>query len=241
MTLSIKRNKIVNEDCVYGLKSVPDQVFDLILADPPYVISKPSQFGTMPDRKNPRTGTNFGKWDTSFDNRSWLQSAFAKLKKGGSLLVFNDIKKISIIIDEAKNAGFEYKDTIIWNKSNPMPRNTSRRYVQDIEICIWFVKPGNTWTFNKIKKPYMSCVKKIPCESGGAFKRIHPTQKPLKLILELIKTHSNPGDLILDPFMGSGTTAIACIESKRDFFGFEIDPNYYNASLKRIEEYKNKI
>lgn len=157
------------------------------------------------------------------------------LKKGGSLVVFNDIKKITTVIEEAENAGLIYKDTIIWNKTNPMPRNITRRYVQDIEAAMWFVKPGSKWTFNLIKKPYMSCVKRIPVESGGGFKRIHPTQKPLRLISSIVKTHSNEGDVVLDPFMGSGTTAVAAILLKRHFLGFEIDKDFFNSSVERIK------
>ena len=87
----------------------------------------------------------------------------------------------------------------------------------------------------------MSCIKTYPVESGGGFKRIHPTQKPLKLITSFILTHTNENDIVLDPFMGSGTTALACLENRRQYIGFEIDEKYYKSSLVRIEEYgKNK-
>lgn len=229
-------DRIYNSDCIAGMRDfIPNETINLILADPPYVISRPSQFSTMPDRKNARTGTDFGPWDANFDNTAWLIEAARVLKKGGSLVVFNDIKKITTVIEEAENAGLIYKDTIIWNKTNPMPRNITRRYVQDIEAAMWFVKPGSKWTFNLIKKPYMSCVKRIPVESGGGFKRIHPTQKPLRLISAIVKTHSNEGDVVLDPFMGSGTTAVAAILLKRHFLGFEIDKDFFNSSVERIK------
>jgi len=232
-------NTILNEDCVKGMrKELQNESVDLVLTDPPYVISRPSQLGTMPDRKNPRTGTDFGQWDKEFNNLSWLKQAGRVLKKGGSLVVFNDVKKISTIIKQAEQAGLQYKDTLIWHKTNPMPRNIQRRYVSDIEIAIWFVKPGASWTFNCINKPYMSCVKTFAVESGGGFKRIHPTQKPLKLITSILLTHSNPNDLVLDPFMGSGTTALACVNEKRRYIGFEIDKKYFDACEKRIDDYE---
>ena len=109
---------------------------DLIISDPPYVISKESQFHTMKDRKNPRTGTTFGAWDKEFNNRPWLKKSFQVLKPGGSMIVFNDFKKISEVIEIATECGFEYKDSLIWHKSNPMPRNRDRRYVPAMELSL---------------------------------------------------------------------------------------------------------
>ena len=114
-----------------------------------------------------------------------------------------------------------------------MPRNRDRRYVPDVEMIIWFVKPGK-WTYNRQNSKYESSVISIPSESGGGYKRFHPTQKPQKLIEYLIKIHSNKGDLILDPFMGSGTTAICSIKNSRNFIGFELEEEYFNSSIKRI-------
>lgn len=187
----------------------------------------------MKDRKNPRKGTDFGKWDEEFNNKPWLKKSFDLLKKGGSLLVFNDFKKATEIIDYAQKLGFVYKDTLIWKITNPMPRNRDRRYVPDVEMIIWFVKPGK-WTYNRQNSKYESSVLSIPSESGGGYKRFHPTQKPQKLIEYLIKIHSNKGDLILDPFMGSGTTAICSIKNNRNFIGFELEEEYFNSSIKRI-------
>ena len=164
-----------------------------------------------------------------------VERAYNLLKNGGSLVVFNDFKKASYIIDYAIKLGFEYKDTIVWKKTNPMPRNRDRRYVPSLEMMIWFVKPGK-WTFNRLKETYESGVFEFPSESGGGYKRIHPTQKPIKLIERLIEIHSNEGDLVLDPFMGSGTTAIAAKSINRNYVGFELNKEYYEKSISRIEE-----
>jgi DNA modification methylase len=235
-------NKIYNEDNLIGMNRLISTGLnvDLIVADPPYVISKDSQFHTMKDRKNPRTGTNFGGWDQEFDNKLWLRRAFKLLKNGGSLIVFNDFKKASFIIYYAQKLGFIYKDTLVWRKTNPMPRNRDRRYVPALEMMIWFVKPGDKWTFNRMHETYESGVFAYASESGGAFNRIHPTQKPVKLIEQLIRIHSDEGDLVLDPFMGSGCTAIACINSGREYIGFELDKDYYDKSIIRIESLPNE-
>lgn len=235
----MKINTIENADCVKAMKKcLDDESIDMIIADPPYVISRPSQLGTMPDRKSQELALS-----SAIGIRiliiKMVKSSGKSFEKGGSLIVFNDVKKISIIIKQAEAAGLVYKDTIIWHKTNPMPRNIKRRYVSDIEVAIWFVKPGKKWTFNCINSPYMSCIKKCSVESGGGFKRIHPTQKPLKLITSFILTHTEENDIVLDPFMGSGTTALACLENRRRYVGFEIDKEYYESSLIRIKEYGN--
>lgn len=230
--------RIYNVDCTKGMQSllVSKSAVDLIVADPPYIISRASNFHTMKDRKNARTGTSFGAWDQEFDNTPWLKSAHDVLKKGGSLIAFNDFKKVSEVISIATSLGFVYKDVLVWEKSNPMPRNRDRRYVPSLEMMVWFVKPGGKWTFNRQVATYQSPVLKFASESGGAFKRIHPTQKPVKLIEAILRVHSNEGDAILDPFMGSGATAIAALNTSRKFVGFEIDEHYCELSNKRIEE-----
>ena len=236
-------NKILNVDCVKGISDlIADSVsVDLIVADPPYVISRDSNFHTMKDRKNARTGTSFGSWDDEFDNKPWIKKSFEVLKDGGSLIVFNDFKKVSDIIEIAGDAGFEFKDVIVWEKTNPMPRNRDRRYVPSLEVMIWFVKKKKAkWTFNRQDVAYRSPVMRFASESGGGFKRYHPTQKPVKLIEELIRVHSNEGDLVLDPFMGSGTTAISALNSGRNYVGFELDKSYFDILNERIAEYTGK-
>ena len=228
-------NNIYNIDCNVGMNKMikAKQKVNLILADPPYVISKKSQFHTMKDRKNPRNGTDFGDWDKEFNNKPWIKKSYELLNSGGALLVFNDFKKASEIIEYAQKIGFIYKDTLIWKKTNPMPRNRDRRYVPDVEMIIWFIKPGK-WVYNRQNPKYESSVLSIPSESGGGFKRYHPTQKPVKLIEYLIKIHSNKEDIVLDPFMGSGTTAIGAINSNRRFIGFELEKKYFDISINRI-------
>ncbi|MDR2152480.1 MAG: site-specific DNA-methyltransferase [Helicobacteraceae bacterium] len=230
-------NRVIKTDCVEGINKLISRGIsvDLIIADPPYVISRESNFHTMKDRKNARTGTSFGEWDEAFDNAKWIEASFGALKDGGALIVFNDFKKVSEIIAIAAKFGFEFKDVIIWEKTNPMPRNRDRRYVPSLELMIWFVKRiKRKWTFNRQEATYQSPIMKYPSESGGAFKRYHPTQKPVKLIEKIIEIHSFEGELILDPFMGSGTTAIAALNASRKFVGFEIDEKFYDILTSRI-------
>lgn len=123
---------------------------------------------------------------------------------------------------------------IRWEKTNPMPRNRDRRYICDFEVAVVGVKKGSAWTFNRKNETYDRAKLVYPIVSGKE-KTKHPTQKPIALFNELILRHSNENEVILDPFMGSGTTAIACMNTKRNFIGFETDEEYFNKSLQRIE------
>lgn len=209
---------------------------DHIITDPPYNISKDNNFKTM---KRPRTGIDFGMWDHGdFDLYSWIPKYCKLIKKNGSIIIFCSYLYISYIIDvlNSDSCNMCVKDVIVWQKSNPMPRNITRRYVQDMEFAIWAVKRGASWTFNKSDdKPYMRALFTTPTVSGNE-RFDHPTQKSLKLMEELIKIHTNPNDIILDPFMGTGTTGKAAMNLGRDFIGVEINKKYFEIAKKRIEE-----
>ena len=111
-----------------------------------------------------------------------------------------------------------------------MPRNRDRRYITDFECAIWFTMPEAKWVFNRQSDTY-----ERPKYVGSIEKGLHPTQKNLGLMEWLVKIHSNENDLILDPFMGSGTTGVACINTNRKFIGIELDEKYFNIARNRIE------
>lgn len=130
---------------------------------------------------------------------------------------------------------------MVWEKSNPNPINRTRRYVSNIEMFSWFVKDGEKWTFNMQNRTYDTSVFKCPAPSGD---RVHPCQKPLPLLEALIKRHTNEGDTILDPFMGSGSVGIACMKLGRKFIGIEKEQEYFNSASQSIQEcpcYKKQI
>jgi site-specific DNA-methyltransferase (adenine-specific) len=222
---------IYNKNYLEGIKKIQPNSIDLILTDIPYNISKENNFKTMKDRQG-RNGIDFGEWDKEF-NEEDLRNLTPLLKEGGSLVIwssFEQFNKLQTIFSD-----LELKDKLIWEKSNPMPRNRDRRYVSNIEICSWYIKKGK-WTFNRQNDKYEGSVLKYPSESGGGFKRYHPTQKNLEMIKYLIKIHSNENDLVLDTFLGGGTTAVACHDLNRNFIGFEIDKHYFEVSKNRLQE-----
>ena len=202
-----------------------------IITDPPYNISKNNNFNTM---KSKRKGIDFGEWDKNFDLISWIKPYSEILDKNGSIIIFCSYLFMSFIIKELENCNIDIKDIIIWKKSNPMPRNTERRYVQDMEFAIWGVKKGAKWVFNKgndIK--YRRSIYETSLVSGNE-KTGHPTQKSLKLMQEIIKVHTNKNDIVIDPFMGSGTTGVACARLNRKFIGIELDDKFYKIAKNRI-------
>ena len=206
---------------------------DCILTDPPYGVSRTHQLGFS---NMGRSGMNYGEWDYGFDQREYINICAPIIKNGGAFIIFNDWKNLSYMVEELEKNGFFIKDLIRWEKANPMPRNVNSRYVMDFEVAIWAVKGNKGWTFNKPKNvPYLKPVYRTGVVLGGS-KRIHPTQKHLELFEGILKVHTNPGDLVFDPFTGSGTTAVACKNTGRNFVGSEIDKGYFDKAEKRIND-----
>lgn len=206
---------------------------DHIITDPPYNISKQNNFHTM---DNPRVGVDFGNWDKTFDLFGWIKDYVTLLNPNGSVIIFCSYLYISFIINELNRCDIDVKDVLIWKKTNPMPRNINRRYVQDMEFAVWGVKKGSKWVFNKPSDvPYLRSVFETSLVSGDE-KTIHTTQKSLKLMESIIQIHTNPGQVIIDPFMGSGTTGVAAVKNKRFFIGIEKEKSYFAISVDRISK-----
>ena len=228
-------SKIYCSDAFVKVKEFQNQKFFVnhIITDPPYNISKENNFDTM--KTSNRQGVDFGNWDKKFDLLSWIGKYSKILDGNGSFIIFCSYYFISDIIREMEANDLVVKDIIVWQKTNPMPRNINRRYVQDMEFAIWGVKKGAKWVFNKDEnKPYMRSLISSSLVSGKE-RTAHPTQKSLAVMKEIIKTHTNKGDLVLDPFMGSGTTGVASLELDRNFIGIEKEPDYFYISKNRIK------
>jgi DNA modification methylase len=176
-----------------------------------------------------RAGIDFGEWDKGFDLFSYIDEVSRILKKDGSFVVFNAWRNLGAIADYAEKQGFETKDMIRLEKSNPMPRNRDRRYITDYECAVWFVKKGAKWTFNRQDSKYQRPKFVASIESG-----LHPTQKNLSLMENLVKIHSNEDDIVIDPFMGSGTTLKMAKELGRNYIGIDMSIEYCKLSKKRL-------
>ena len=265
--------KVSNDDAIELMKTIRSKSIDLILIDPPYIISKDSgmnklyntvesnrsslakteedweeykkknnmttnrnknhflKYGSIYGKKY-STKTDFGDWDNSFTLDSleeFVSLSYDKLRSGGTLIVFFDIWKISYLKEILEKYKFKQIRFIEWIKSNPMPINSNTNYLSNSrEIALTCVKDSKP-TFNS---KYDNGVYSYPIQSGKS--RNHPTQKNLKLIEDLIEKHSNPGDTVVDAFLGSGTTAFACKNLKRNFIGCELNKEYYDRIIGEL-------
>ena len=273
---------VENKEGIKFLTELPNNSVDLILTDPPYLISKDSGMNKFVKEgaqleesgKNKKTEeewtqfkqekgyaddsykenyikygntsgkkygykTEFGEWDKEFtleNLQDFIQLFYRKLKKGGTFIIFFDLwkmetlKKLMEQIRETKQGnwiGFKQIRFVEWIKTNPVPLNQSTNYLTNSrEIALLGVKGGKP-TFNS---KYDKGIYEFPIQQGK--NRFHPTQKSLPLFEELIKKHSNEGDLVVDPFLGGGTTALACKNTKRNFKGCEIDKKFYDKVLE---------
>lgn len=234
----MKLNNIYNEDCIEGMEKLfvenGGEWVDCVVTDPPFNISQKNNFHTMKGRK----GIDFGKWDWKFDLTKWIDSADKLLKTGGSMLIFNAWRNMGKITNHLENKGYLIKEMLIWKKTNPMPRNRDRLYVTSCEYAIWATK-GKGWTYNRQRDTYENGIFEYPIVHHS--RRIHPTQKPIELMEDLLKIHTNKDDVVLDPFSGSASTLEACINLDRNYIGFELDKEYYDLANKRLQQHKNNI
>lgn len=230
--------KLILGDCLEEMdKLIVDGVkVNAIITDPPYNISKENNYSTMKNKYGKpanETGIDFGNWDKNFDLFSWMDKGYKLLDKNGCMFIFNDWKNIGDIAKYAEGLGMETKDCFRWEKLNPMPRNRDRRYIVDFEMGVWLVNKKSKWTFNrqdeKFERP-----KFVSGLVSGKEKTKHPTQKPISLMEHLVKIHTNKNDLVLDCFMGSGSTAVACKHLDRNFIGIEKDEKYFKIAEDRI-------
>ena len=215
------------------LKSIKQGSADLILTDPPYSISKETGFKQLGRNSIGRfaVSMDFGKWDQKEINlKAFADLSFKALRMGGTIICFYDLWKITKVQDAFIQAGFGMIRLIIWEKTNPVPLNSKSIYLSNSrEVAVLGVKGGKP-TFNS---KYDNGVYNFPIHRE---KRIHPTQKPLKLMEALIKKHSEANDLVIDPFLGSGSTALSSYKLKRRFLGGDKDCSYIEKARKRLEE-----
>jgi site-specific DNA-methyltransferase (adenine-specific) len=227
------RIKIENEDCLIFLKSIESESIDLILTDPPYEISRTTGFESVVNGvKRFAVSMDFGDWDWDFKGLDEVIFEFYRiLKKGGTIIIFYDLWKISLLAKMLENAKFRQLRFIEWIKTNPVPLNSKVNYLTNArEIAITATKIGKP----KFNSKYDDGIYSFPIYHGK--NRTHPTQKPLELFKELIKKHSNKDDVVLDCFLGSGTTAVAAKETWRKFIGCELDQKYYESAMMWVGE-----
>jgi len=235
--------KIIQGDCLSIMKDIPDNSVDLVLTDPPYNISKEndnrdrSKLNSPIMRRKSPLKYDFGEWD-NMDRKdfldftkNWLKKCCRILKENGTIISFFNKEDISFLGWIAKDFGVRTRTIMSWHKTNPVPSFRKVNYLSACEF-IWIGSKGK-WTFNfKQQKEMHNFFETANKSSYGKTK--HPTEKPLSLIKHLLEIHTNENDIILDPFLGSGTTVVAAKELGRNFIGIELNPDYIEIAKKRL-------
>ena len=229
------------------LSAIENNSVNLVLTDPPYIISRKSGMQSYKDSlekggkvdekfgKKYAITTEFGEWDSSFtidDLEKAINEFYRILRPGGSCIIFFDIWKIETLSKLLSK--FSKHRFIEWIKTNPMPVNQYATYLSNArEIAISCVKGGKA-TFNS---KYDNGIYDYPIYGGKD--RFHPTQKSLPMFEELIKKHSNEGDTIVDPYAGSGTTALAAKNTNRLYLCCEPSDEYFQRGYNRVNNLTN--
>lgn len=250
----IKNYRLYCADCIKILKNIPENTFDMIFADPPYMLSN----GGITCQNGKIASVNKGKWDESlgieanFDfHKQWLGACKKVLKKNGTLWVSGTYHSIYSCGFAMQLLGYHILNDISWFKPNASPNMSCRYFTASHETLIWARKDKkvpHTFNYNImkdgdfssdfIKKPHtqMRSVWAIgtPKASEKTFGK-HPTQKPLALLERIILASTNEGDLILDPFMGSGTTGVAALKHNRKFIGIEKEKEFIEIAEQRLQ------
>lgn len=253
------KNIVYNGDCVEVLnREIDKESIDLIFADPPYNLS-----GNGLKWEGNKTGGDWYMVNEEWDKmtapeymkftRKWIGACHRALKENGAIYISCTYHNLSEVMIVLKQLGFKINNVIVWQKTNAMPNMTRRVFTHSTEFVVWAVK-GKKWVFNYevLKKinpekqkdgspKQMRDVWSMPLVQGkerirGADGRaLHPTQKPEEMLRRIILASSNEGDIVLDPFLGSGTTAVVAKKLSRDWIGIEKSKKYVDMAQKRID------
>ena len=245
-------NKIINGNSLGVLKKIPSKTFDLVFADPPYNLQIGKKLKRPDDSKV--NGVN-DKWDQfksfeDYDNfcKEWLDECKRVLKDHGAIWVIGSYHNIFRIGYHIQNTGYWILNDVIWKKNNPMPNFRGTRFTNAHETLIWASKNKNSkYTFNYQS---LKCLNDdlqmrsdwtLPICNGSERikkngKKVHSTQKPESILYRVLLASTNKGDLVFDPFLGTGTTAVVAKKMGRNYFGIEKEKKYFKTAKQRLEK-----
>ena len=257
--MNIVPNQIIQGDCVEVLNSLPPKSIDLVFADPPYNLQLRNELH-RPNMTKVDAVTD--KWDQfdSFDaydkfTHSWLSACMRVLKPSGSIWVIGSYHNIFRVGKTMQDIGFWILNDVLWIKTNPMPNFRGVRFTNAHETLIWAsTGEGKSYTFNHQAMKGLNEDKQmrsdwwlIPLATGherlkdSTGKKAHSTQKPESLLYRVILSSTNPGDLVLDPFMGSGTTGAVAARLHRKWLGIESENKYIKLAKQRIDSIQPEL
>lgn len=230
-------NVIYNQDCLVGMKNMPDECVDLIVTDPPYRLTSRGSGGTMSGYwagEKAKKGYVFAHND--IDVSEYIGEFYRLLKDRSHCYIMCNNSNLPHFFDVISKSEFNFVKLLVWDKCTKI---CGRYYMGQVEHIFLLRKGGD--------KPINDCGtsdlltfpnKKDKNVIGG---NIHDSQKPIGLFKTMIENSSSENDVVLDPFMGSGTCALACIESNRNYIGYELDKGYYDLINERIKSYTNQL
>jgi modification methylase len=245
-------NRILVGDCLTELKKIPAASVDLVFADPPYNLQLSGGL-TRPDQS--KVDAVDDHWD-QFENfeaydrftKGWLAECRRILKPTGALWVIGSYHNIFRVGSILQDLGFWILNDVVWRKTNPMPNFRGRRFTNAHETLIWAARDQSTkYTFHyeamkvfnddlQMRSDWTLSLctgaERLKNADGG---KLHPTQKPEALLHRVLLSTTNPGDVVLDPFFGTGTTGAAAKQLGRIFIGIEREEEYAQAALARID------
>lgn len=235
----IEQSLLIKGDCLEKLKNIPDKSIALILCDPPYNLAKYStgnmKFDWRCDRNN-----DIAKWDEEELNpKDFLYEFKRIIKPDGNIFVFTSYNLIGKW-HEVFDPEFDTFQFMVWHKTNPVPNFRKTSFLNSCELIVALWNKGHTWNFKSQSEMHNFFESPICMGEERLKNPKHPTQKPVKLLKHIIEIASNENDIVLDMFMGVGSTGVAAIKSNRRFIGIELDDAYFNAAQKRINDVINQ-
>ena len=249
-------NRIIEGDCIEVLKTLPDESIDLIFADPPYNLQLNQQLWRPNQSLVDAVDDDWDQFPdfNSYDDfsQAWLQQCRRILKSDGAIWVIGSYHNIFRIGKMMQDLGYWFLNDVIWVKTNPMPNFRGVRFTNAHETLIWASKQKKSkYKFNYHAMKNLNEGRQmrsdwiIPLCTGPERlkingKKAHSTQKPEALLYRIIVSSSNPGDIILDPFFGTGTTGVVAKKLFRSWIGIEQDPTYVKLAQERIDTVENK-
>ncbi len=251
-------NQILQGDCIEMMNSLPEKSVDLIFADPPYNLQLGGDLHRPNNTKVDACDDHWDQFDSfkAYDDfsKAWLKAARRILKDDGTIWVIGSYHNIFRVGVTLQDLGYWMLNDVIWRKTNPMPNFRGRRFTNAHETMIWCSKSEKAkYNFNyEAMKAFNDDVQMrsdwlLPICNGGerlkddAGQKAHPTQKPESLLYRVIMASSKPGDVVLDPFFGTGTTGAVAKKLGRNFIGLERETDYIKVAEKRIKAIKGTV
>lgn len=220
--------KLYCGDCLEYMKTIEDNSIDLILTDPPYELDNHGGTNSPLAQRCCKMRDDIDFIAYGFDYLN-VFNEFIRILKYVNIIMFCSNKQLSTIMSWWESRGYSVT-LLVWKKTNPPPL-CEGKYINDLEYILYIREKGAYWNYDApIGCKYREKVHSIMASDN----KLHPTEKPIEIIDQFVQLHCPINGIILDPFMGSGTTGVACKKLNRDFIGCEINEEYFNIASKRI-------